>query len=202
MSIRLSYVVCAVVLLLPAQASAEWQLKPFLGVTFGAGNTTLVDLEHAAGDPHLTLGVTGMLVGEIFGVEADLGHARRFFQSDGQPVPSGVIQLVSSGVTTFTGNFVAAMPRRIARYGLRPYAVIGMGVMHVSEEDLNNVVTFTTDLKTLDFGGGVTGFLSRRVGVNWDVRHFKSFGGEETSHSLGAEELSFWRASMALAIRL
>lgn len=182
-------------LLVPAAASAEWQLKPFLGVTFG-GDTTLVDLEKAATNAHLTIGVNGMLIGEIFGVEADLGHARRFFESDNTFV-------ASSGVTTFTGNFVAAMPRRIARYGLRPYVVAGMGVIHASKEDVGqNLLPFTTNLKTIDVGGGVTGFLSSHVGVNWDVRHFRSFGGQETSQSLGAEELSFWRASVALAIRL
>ena len=41
----------------PATASAEWQVQPFLGVTFGGG-TSFVDLEHAAGHRHIAVGVS------------------------------------------------------------------------------------------------------------------------------------------------
>ena len=52
-------------------------------------------------------------------------------------------------------------------------------------------------------GGGATGFVTDRVGVDWQLRYFRSVGGvdEQQGLSLGAEQLSFWRASMALVIR-
>ena len=51
--------------------------------------------------------------------------------------------------------------------------------------------------------GGVTGFLTDRVGLNWDVRYFRSVGGkEDTGLSIGKEQISFWRATMGVAIRL
>ena len=54
----------------------------------------------------------------------------------------------------------------------------------------------------LDFGGGATGFLTDRVGLNWDVRYFRSVGGEEgTGLTFGKEQISFWRATMGVAIR-
>ena len=55
----------------------------------------------------------------------------------------------------------------------------------------------------MDVGGGATGFLSNRFGVNWDVRFFRSLGSKEGGGgvSFGPEQLSFWRASMALAIK-
>ncbi len=54
----------------------------------------------------------------------------------------------------------------------------------------------------MDIGGGVTGFLSKRIGLGWDVRYFRSLGtGEERGQSFGPEQLSFWRANMAVAIR-
>jgi len=58
-------------------------------------------------------------------------------------------------------------------------------------------------LPTMDVGAGVTGFLTNRFGVNWDVRYFRSLGGKDQGIgvSIGSEELSFWRAHMALAIR-
>jgi hypothetical protein len=44
--------------------------------------------------------------------------------------------------------------------------------------------------------------LSDRIGVNWDIRRFRSVGGSEgTGISFGQEQVSFWRASMGLALR-
>ena len=73
-------VVLTVVLLTPSAASAEWQVKPFLGVTF-AGSTTLVDLEGAVGSANVAVGISALLIGDLLGVEADLGYAPGFFKS-------------------------------------------------------------------------------------------------------------------------
>jgi hypothetical protein len=60
----------------------------------------------------------------------------------------------------------------------------------------------SSTLPATDVGGGVTGFLSKRIGVNWDVRYFQSVGrGDQVGLSIGPEQLSFWRANMAIAIR-
>jgi len=50
----------------------------------------------------------------------------------------------------------------------------------------------------------VLGFITNRIGVCWDVRRFTSLSRttEERGISIGGERLSFWRASMALAIRI
>jgi hypothetical protein len=58
-------------------------------------------------------------------------------------------------------------------------------------------------LPALSLGGGVTGFLSERVGLNWDIRRLSTLKGEgETlGNSLGDEQLSLWRATMAVALR-
>ena len=53
----------------------------------------------------------------------------------------------------------------------------------------------------MDFGGGATGFLNDRVGLSWEVRHFRSFNGQAHGNSLGNEQLSFWRANMAVTFR-
>ena len=50
-------------------------------------------------------------------------------------------------------------------------------------------------------GGGATGFLNDRVGLSWEVRHFRSFNGQAHGNSLGNEQLSFWRANMAVTFR-
>ena len=62
-----------------AQVSPEWQVRPFIGVTFG-GSTTLNDPDHAVGGANLALGVGASLLGNVFGVEGELSHAPGFFQ--------------------------------------------------------------------------------------------------------------------------
>ena len=50
-------------------------------------------------------------------------------------------------------------------------------MMHVDIED--SVEVFGGDnLPAIDVGGGVTGFVTNRVGVSWDVRYFRSVAGQ------------------------
>jgi len=186
----------ASLLMAPARVRAEWQFKPFAGLTFGGG-TTLVDYDNAAGTTKLAFGVSGLLLGEIFGVEGDFGRTPGFFES-GRASESLVR---SSAATTLTGNAVVAAPRHATRYSLRPYVVAGGGLMRARSFDkLGNPILAKT-LPAVDVGGGATGFLTERVGLSWDLRYFRGIGGVPTGQSVGRESLSFWRASMALAIR-
>ena len=189
----------AVVLVIatPSAAGAEWQFRPFLGATFGGG-TTLVDLEHAVGAPNVALGLSVVLIGEVVGVEADVAYGAGFFQSGDRHL------VASSSASTVTGNLVLAAPRRLTQYTLRPYFVGGGGMIRAGSEDFGGSLPYTSTLPAVDFGGGVTGFLTSRFGLSWDVRYFRSLGlkNSERGFSLGPEQLSFWRANMALAIRL
>ena len=206
---RVSALALVAILLSPTPAGAEWQIKPFVGISWG-GSTTFVDLEQAAGSANVVIGVSGLLMGEVLGIEADFGRAPDFFQRGffwfgGEDVPIGGGsggRKFSSSVTTLTGNLVIAVPRRLTEYTLRPYVVGGAGLMHVAIDDLGALPVAST-LPTLNAGGGVTGFLSDRIGLSWDVRRFWSVGGKDRKQgfSFGPEQLSFWRASMALAVR-
>lgn len=177
-------------------AAAERQIRPFAGATFGGG-TTLVDLENAAGKPNLVIGVTAAFLGEIVGIDVDFGWGPGFFQRGDQHL------VLRSSVTTLTGNIVVAAPRRLTEYTLRPYFVGGLGLMRVNVLDFFGVLQVADTLVTSDLGGGAIGFLTSRVGVSWDVRRFRSFtrNGQGRGVSFGPEQLSFWRASMALVIR-
>jgi hypothetical protein len=188
-------------LLAPAQAFAEWQVRPFIGFTFG-GATTFVDPEKAIGTNNAVIGVSGGFLGEIVGFEVDFGRAPGFFQTD-EPSVGSDLELRTSAVTTLTGNVVIALPARMAGYGLRPYFSGGAGLMHIDTVTQLNISDVHRTLPTLSLGGGVTGFLSNSVGLNWDVRRLNTLRGEgETlGNSLGREQLSFWRATMAVALR-
>lgn len=197
---RRRWLALALWLLSPAPAAAEWQVRPFIGFTFG-GATTFVDPETAIGTQNVVLGVSGGWLGDIIGFEGDFGRAPGFFQTDDPPIPEAAA--VTSAVTTLTGNVVIALPRRMAGYGLRPYFSGGAGLMHVDTVTRLQALDVHRTLPTLSLGGGATGFLTSRVGVNWDVRRLNTLRGEgETlGNSLGREQLSFWRATMAVALR-
>jgi hypothetical protein len=88
------------------------------------------------------------------------------------------------------------MPRHLVEYTLRPYLVGGAGLMAARIDQVNNFFDVSANLNAIDWGGGVTGFLTNRIGLNWDVRRFRSIG-----EGQGPARLSFWRVNMALAIR-
>jgi len=170
-------------------------MRPFIGATFGGG-TTLVDPESAVGSPSLAVGVGAMFLGEVLGTEVEVADAPGFFEA-GKNLVRG------SRVTTVTGNVVVAAPHRLTEYALRPYFVGGAGLMSVRTTTAFGVFDVSTIMPQFDLGVGVVGFLTNKVGVCWDLRRFQSVGGGagETGLSFGDERLSFWRATMAVAIR-
>jgi hypothetical protein len=175
---------------------AEKQIRPFIGAALG-GNTTFVLSGNASGKPHAVVGVNAVVLGDVLGVEVDFGHSPGFFQGGNNTL------VLSSRVTTLTGNIVLSLPRRLTEYTLRPYLVAGGGAVRSQIDDSFGVLPVADVRAVADFGGGVTGFVTRRVGLCWDVRHFGTIGRNsgDKGVSFGAEQLSFWRASMALAIR-
>jgi hypothetical protein len=186
-------------LAVPAVGWAEWQAKPFIGVTFG-GETTFLALDQVAGERKLALGAGVTWLGNFIGIEGEITRVPGFFQR-GRPLDVEIV--TDSSVTTATGSVVLTLPRKMTQYGLRPYFVGGAGVVRAVASDPLDLLSVDTTLGVANFGGGVTGFLTDRVGVNWDVRYFRSFGGKEgTGLAIGREQLSFWRASMGVAIRL
>jgi hypothetical protein len=111
---RTAVLVIAMSLAVPAAARAEWQVRPFIGFTFG-GNTTFVDPEGAIDSQNVVIGASGGWIGEVFGVEVDFGRAPGFFQTDEPRDPENAQPLVlTSAVTTLTGNVVIALPARLA----------------------------------------------------------------------------------------
>ena len=184
-------------LLIAARASAaDRQIRPFVGATFGGG-TTFVDPEEAIGKPHLAIGVSAVFLGEILGTEIDVFDAPGFFES-------GDRNLVHvSHVATFSGNAVLAAPRRFTEYFLRPYVVGGATLMLVRKTTAFGVYDVSIVRPAFDVGVGAVAFVTNKVGVSWDVRWFRSVGSSSSArgNSFGSEQLSFWRAGMALAFR-
>jgi hypothetical protein len=182
----------------PATARAEWQIRPSLAVNLGQDTTFFVS-DAGAKPTKLSFGVAGALIGDVLGLEADFGRRSGFLPAKGD----GTSNVLASSVTTLTGNVTVALPRRLTEYTLRPYVAGGAGVMFVRIDETVNLFDASSTINTMDFGGGVTGFLTKRVGLNWDVRRFLNVGDEAILPGIttGPPEVSFWRATMALAIR-
>lgn len=178
-------------------AAADNQIRPFLGGTFGGG-TTFVDLDHASGNLHRTVGISFVTLGNVFGLDVEVADAPGFFQND-----NSARLVLSSRVTTVTGNLIVAAPRTKTEYGLRPYLVGGAGLMRARFNDYFAVYNVSTVLPAFDVGAGAVGFFTSRVGVSWELRRFESLGrnAEERGVTIGKERLSFWRASMAFVYR-
>jgi outer membrane protein with beta-barrel domain len=185
-------------LLKPAAASAEFQVKPFLGLTFGAA-TTLVDAAAGSDSRHVAIGVSAIYLGEIFGVEAEVSQVPKFFQR------SDADLTLNSVINTVSGSVIVALPRRMSGYSLRPYAVVGFGLLHArTDTAARSAFDVTSNMGAIDLGGGVTGFVSDRIGIGWDLRYFRRVSGgpaPTTGLVFGEPQLSFWRAYMAVVVR-
>src|SRR5581483_4726949 len=82
--------IVGLLLVVPAPASAEWQLRPFVGFAFGGATTFIGENEPVATDKHFLYGATAVAIGEVFGVEADLTFVPGFFTGGHLVSDSGV----------------------------------------------------------------------------------------------------------------
>jgi hypothetical protein len=197
--LRVSIWLAILLLSWTGSAFAEWQIRPGVGLNLGQ-NTTFVASQPSSSPGKVSWGAAAAVIGNVFGIEADFGRRSGFFPSKG----AGAGIVVGSSVTTMTGNVTIALPEKMAEYTLRPYFVSGAGVMAVRIDQASELLSVSLNMKTIDIGGGVTGFLTKRIGLNWDVRHFRNIGEtpDLTGRTFGGPPaLSFWRAQMALAIR-
>jgi hypothetical protein len=193
---RLSVALLLLTFAPPAQARADWLITPFLGASFGAETTFLV-FEAGAGRK-LTLGGSLILLGGgILGVEADVGHTPNFFEGDD---PLGLV--VTSRVTTFSGNVLVAAPLALTRESLRPYLVGGLGLLQARSKHAADLFPVDQNLLGLTLGAGALGFVTDRTGLRFDVRHIKALSGADGPFERpGTSRLRFWRASAGLTIR-
>lgn len=180
----------------PADARADWLITPFLGYAF-ARETTFLIFEEGAGRK-LTLGASVALLSDgIFGLEVEVAHKPRFFEGND---PLGLV--LTSRVTTLTGNVIVAAPLAVTRESLRPYLVGGLGLMQARSKHAAGFLPIDQDLLGLSIGAGAIGFLTERTGLRFDLRHIKAISGEDGPFARpGISRLSFWRATTGVTIR-
>jgi hypothetical protein len=186
---------------MPSAAEADWLFSPFIGSTF-AGSTALPDLEQGASSAQLIFGGSvGLWTQGIFGVEGDFAFAPRFFETDNQ---QGILS--DSNALTLSGSIVIATPLSVTRESLRPYLVGGLGWIHASISDIQNVLPElfgrARNSVGMNIGGGAVGFITPRTGVRFEIRQFRSLERDEKLLTGETKSLlSFWRATVSVVIR-
>lgn len=180
-----------------APAAAEWRVVPTAGLILG-GSTTIYDPEEAAPRRKLALGSSFAFVSDRWlGAEVDASYVSGFFQQE-----RGVRLVERSSVGTLMGNVIVAMPTDPARPGLRFFAVGGLGLLRARLDDVEGFLPVRSNMLGMNVGGGAEGFLTNRVGLRWDLRHFRELSRGSDPLGAGPTELRFWRASMGVVIKI
>lgn len=182
------------------EARADWLITPWIGTTF-AIDTTYLTLEIGARDRRYAIfGVSGGWLGsQVFGVEGELTLSPGFFEVDEAGNPLEGLLLASNLVSLF-GNVIAAMPLSVSGDSLRPYLLGGLGLIRVTQDDQIRLLEDDRSLG-LQLGGGAIGFITNRAALRFDLRNVRTLSRGTAITGERDWKLSFWRASIGVAIR-
>jgi hypothetical protein len=132
----------------------------------------------------------------IFGMEADVGFSPDFYGKTGAG---------GSNAITATGNLIVGIPFGGQKgFGLRPYGIVGAGLLRSKSEFGTGVAEIDENNLTWSAGGGVLLFFGTRAGIRFDVRYFRTFDdleilGIPIAQSPG--KVDFTRGSLGLVLR-
>lgn len=164
----------------PISASADTVFTPFIGASFGPGDTERVS----------TWGLSlASMAGGVFGFEID-------FSRSAEAVTSSVF-IENSRVTQVTGNIIVGVPIR----AVRPYIVGGVGWVRTEINATDLLLAEQTDGLGATVGGGLMGFFSDHVGARVDLRYLRGASVGRSFTEFELEKVGFWRAAVGLALR-
>jgi hypothetical protein len=187
-------------LLAPRAAYADFFVVPFLGIKFG-GSTSIVDFESAAGNKKLVLGIAARKVDDgILGYEAEFGNIAGYFSNEEVAKILGPLVKPGNYVNDLTGSVVLSLPPGFTGGGLRPYAVIGGGLIHAQTVDTFDVIIVRRTVPAINLGFGAIGMFTNNVGVRFDVRHLRSLITDPPTGSVG-RHIAYSRFTVGLLLR-
>jgi len=199
MRLRTPILVLAALLSFPSTARADFFVTPFLGMKF-AGSTSIIDLELASAQKKLALGIAAMKIdARMIGFEVELGNIGGFFNNEDFAL---VKPLTKNGsyVTDLTGSVVLSLPPGATGGGLRPYAVVGGGLIHAEAEDILEIFQVRRTVPAINLGVGATGMFTNNVGVRFDVRHLRSLA-KDASVGLVGRRIAYSRFTVGVMLR-
>lgn len=171
----------------PSPAAADWFLTPYVG-------GTLFDLPDSAFRP--SVGGSLLWSGPVAGVELDLNATPDFLKG------ADTVTLDKSSLFGLMGNAVVQLSTGSNR--VRPYLVGGVGLMHTSTTSAGEVADSSRSHFGFSAGGGVTAFVSSRVGIRGDVRYFRAVQSDEAraeGEAMGLARLHCVRAAIGVTFR-
>lgn len=190
--------VMLVMLATPARAQDIFAV-PFAGVKFG-GATSIFDLEFAADKKTFTMGGSLVVLGNgVFGYEADFGYMPNFFKNRDSPP----VYKPGSYVIDLSGGAIFALPSGVTGGGLRPYAVLGVGLVNAQAADVLEIFQIRRTVPAFKIGIGAQALLlTNNVGIRFDLRHVRSFTGDDGSLARVGRRISYSRFTIGLLLRL
>lgn len=189
-------VCCLLVLIVPQPVAAEWHFTPMVGTTF-FGETNLVDPDLATEKVHRNFGGSVALLGAgILGGEGLLVWTPGFFTGE-----RGLVR--KSRSIAVMGNAVLTTPRRWTEYSLRPFVSGGFGVLTASKTEVADVFSTDRNFPAFNIGGGAIGFLSKRTGLRFDFRYYRSLTRADQGPvaTTGPFHLRYMTASVGVVLR-
>ena len=188
------------VVITPVAARAELFAVPFMGLKFGGG-TSIVDLEFASGSKKFTMGGALMQIDEgLIGYEASFGYIPSYL--DGEDSALGPLVKPGSLAVDFTGSVMIALPPQFTGGGLRPYAAVGGGLVHVQAADVFQLFQVRRTAPVAYVGGGAIGLITNNVGVRFDYRYLRSLTTDDGSLAHIGRRVSYSRLTVGLFLRL
>jgi opacity protein-like surface antigen len=185
-----------VVLLLAAPRSASAQsffLNPFI-------DTTLTSPTGSGGASKAGFGLSFGKMGGIVGAETEITYLPQILDNDANALAKSHV---------FTGSESLLVGPRIG--SVKPYGIIGAGDLYLnassasvglpsSLDSITNSVS--NNYFTINAGGGVMYFFTRRIGARADLRYVKAYGlniSDLENSGLKFTKFDFWRAGFGAA---
>jgi Outer membrane protein beta-barrel domain len=188
----------------PAKASADWLFTPFIGANWG-GSATFTDGAADFEDEFerkVNFGASlGWMGAGIAGFEVDFGYSPNFFENTSG---DGDFGFGDSNVTTLMANLKVGVPfGGQSGGGIRPYASGGLGLIKTRIEDPDDLFELNSTDWGLNVGGGVAGFFTDNIGLQGDIRYFRSLQDNEPDDEfdLALGSFNFWRGTVGLVFR-
>jgi hypothetical protein len=189
-TVRAAALAAAVCALLPARASADFLVAPYVAWTRNADTGRWVPGGGATAD--VTIG--------RFTVGADIGYGAGFFD----PEDDALDLIASSYVMTITGHAGAIFMPQDDDARVVPYVTGGFGWMRQQARDREGLASVTRNDPALHVGGGVNLMITEYLGVRIDLRNFRSLRDPFESPDPIVEDLervSFWRFGIGGVLR-
>ena len=167
----------------PTPARADIFFVPWFGSAFAK------EPDHTARSS-VGVSVGGLSNGQLFGFEFDFGYTPSFFGSEDDVSKNAM-------VTTMVDVLAGPSFETNAGKGVRPYGAFGVGLMH-AKVDPNATNDFGWNA-----GAGAMGFLSRNIGVRFDIRYVHSVDNTSAANTVQIEPgaIHFWRTAVGLIVR-